>query len=436
MGTLARLKQHPRGFWFVFWGELAERASFYGMRTLLTLYLVDVLHFTRNQSGQTAQFFVATCYILPLLGGFVADRYLGKFKTILYFSFPYIMGHIILGNIQNPVWLWVALLLLAMGSGSVKPNTSTLMGLIYEKENKTHLLTEAFSYFYAAINVGAALTSLSLPFLRDKYGYQFAFIFPTVFMVIAFAIFAMGKKYYPEEHPTQRPTKTPAQKAEERATLARIGGIFTLIVAFWLVYDQYSSTWVFLARDHMDLRLWPFNITLAADQIQGLNPVFILIYTPLFIGLWEYLKKATGKPVPATRKMMFGFILCTLCTLIMSAAGYLSHDGKVSVWYQVIATGVITLAELCIVVVGLEFAYSVASESTKSTVTAAFWITVFVGDFLGGIAAGFYEQTDPAIFFGAQAALVAVCTVIFYFVSRKFETSERESLAASVASSS
>src|SRR5438270_4629658 len=126
------------------------------MRTILALYLTTVLAYSRHEGASIMQFFIAACYVTPLLGGFLADRWLGRYKTILYFSVPYIAGHLILGGFQTRPAMFLALFLLALGSGTIKPNTSTLMGQIYEQQKKSFLLTEAFSYFYAAINIGAA----------------------------------------------------------------------------------------------------------------------------------------------------------------------------------------------------------------------------------------------------------------------------------------
>ena len=132
MSFISRLKEHPRGFWFVFWGELAERSSYYGMRTLLALYLVDVIGFSESQGASTMAFFQATCYLLPIFGGLIADYWLGRYRTILYFFVPYIFGQILLGNTHVPAFIYFALFLLALGSGTIKPSTSPLMGMIYE----------------------------------------------------------------------------------------------------------------------------------------------------------------------------------------------------------------------------------------------------------------------------------------------------------------
>src|SRR5574341_699535 len=232
--------RHPKGFWFIFWGELAERASYYGMKTLLLLYMIQRLGYSDANSASVVSLFTASCYVLPIAGGYIADHWLGKFRTIIYFAIPYIMGHIILGTFSNEVGLYTALLLLAGGSGSIKPNISTLMGLMYQKEGKTHLMTQAFSWYYMAINIGAAITTFSLPFIRDRYGYSTAFMAPTSLIAVSLAILYLGKKYYPQEElkTVQRIVKTAAQKKADRTALLRISGLFLLIVFFWSVFDQ------------------------------------------------------------------------------------------------------------------------------------------------------------------------------------------------------
>src|ERR1041384_3817555 len=108
---LTRLGQHPVGFWFVFFGELAERASYYGMRTLLALYMIDVLGMSQAGGATVMKAFMAACYLTPFVGAWVAERYLGRYKTILYYSVPYVLGHLILGGLQNKTGLFVALFL-------------------------------------------------------------------------------------------------------------------------------------------------------------------------------------------------------------------------------------------------------------------------------------------------------------------------------------
>src|SRR5262245_49746595 len=121
-------KSHPKGFWFFFWGEFAERCSYYGMRAILARYMADQLALGQANAATYTSYFLAACYFLPLLGGWIADRFFGKYWTIVGFSLPYIVGQLLL-TIESVPFLVVSLVLLAMGSGVIKPNISTLMGL-------------------------------------------------------------------------------------------------------------------------------------------------------------------------------------------------------------------------------------------------------------------------------------------------------------------
>jgi len=416
---------HPKGFWFIFWGELAERASFYGMKTLLLLYMIQKLGYTDANSASVVSLFTAFCYILPIVGGYIADHWLGKFKTIIYFAIPYIMGHIILGTFNNEVGLYTALLLLAGGSGTIKPNISTLMGLMYQKENKSHLLTQAFSWFYMAINIGAAITTFSLPFIRDRYGYGPAFMAPTILMAVSLGIFFIGKKYYPKEEIKQmrQEIRTPEQKREERAVLIRLSGLFLLIIFFWSIFDQSYSTWTLFARDYMilDIKIFDWTWNIPPDAIQSLNPVLIVIMTPLFAWLWSKTDKDEAHRLSSPLKMLIGFLLVVLCMGLMAVAGYIGINDKVSIMWEFGAYILITMAELCISVVGLQLAFEEAPERMKSMITGIWLSTVFLGDALAAWFSRIYTETTPGNYFLAMTIMISIVTIIFYFVGGKFD---------------
>lgn len=204
------LLAHPPGFWFFFWGEFAERCSYYGMRAVLLLYMIDRLKLADAQASVIMSYFMAACYFLPLVGGYLADHYFGKYRTIVAFSLPYIIGQMILG-IENKPFLFIALSLLAMGSGVIKPNISTLMGLTYDQQRpgQTKLRSDAFAIFYFSINIGATISSFAMPKLRDWFNYQTAFLCAAGLMAVAFVIFAAGKRFYAVETPGAPP---PAHK--------------------------------------------------------------------------------------------------------------------------------------------------------------------------------------------------------------------------------
>jgi POT family proton-dependent oligopeptide transporter len=413
--------RHPRGFWFIFCGELAERASFYGMKTLLLLYMIQKLGYSDANSATVVSFFTAAAYILPIVGGYVADRWLGKFRTIIYFAIPYILGHIILGTFNTEVGLYVALALLAGGSGSIKPNISTLMGMMYQEQGKTHLMSQAFSWFYMAINIGAALTTTTLPFIRDHYGYSAAFMAPTILMAVSLAIFYLGKKHYPKEDARARAKviKSAEQKRLERATLIKLSGLFALIVFFWSVFDQSYSTWTLFARDYLLLET-PFG-RIPPDAIQGLNPILIVIFSPLFVWLWTRTDRDETHKLSSPRKMLIGFLLVILCMGVMTLAGYSAATAKISILWEVGAYILMTMAELCISVIGLQLAFEEAPDSMKSMITGIWLFTVFLGDMLAGWFSRIYTQTTPGNFFGMMTIMIVGVTVAFYFVGRRFE---------------
>ncbi len=413
--------RHPRGFWFVFWGELAERASFYGMKALLVLYMIDKLGYSDANSATVASFFTAIAYILPIAGGYIADRWLGKFRTIIYFAIPYILGHIILGTFTTEVGLYVALALLACGSGSIKPNVSTLMGLMYQREGKTHLMSQAFSWFYMAINIGAASTTTTLPFIRDRYGYSAAFIAPTILMAVSLGIFYLGKKHYPKEdmRALARVPVSVEQRHENRATLIRISGLFALIVFFWSVFDQSYSTWTLFARDYLILDT-PFG-RIPPDAIQGLNPIMIVALSPLFAWIWSRTDKSETRRLSSVTKMLLGFFLVILCMGVMAVAGFVAVSEKISILWEAGAYVLMTMAELCISVIGLQMAFEEAPERMKSMITGIWLCTIFLGDMFAGWFSRIYTQTTPGNFYSIMTAMIVAVTVAFYFVGRRFE---------------
>ncbi|WP_315854211.1 POT-type proton-dependent oligopeptide transporter [Gemmata palustris] len=362
---------HPPGFWFFFWGEFAERCSYYGMRAILAKYMIEKLGVAEGNAGTFMSLFIAACYFFPLLGGYIADNFLGKYWTIVGFSVPYVVAQYLVGT-EDKYIVFGSLVLLAMGSGVIKPNISTLMGMTYDQQRPglDQLRTSAFSWFYMAINIGAALSQFTMPWLRNNYGYQTAFLFPAALMSIALIIFAIGKRFYAKEKIERKIVGDPETKLaegktitglpivykmvtrEEKAadfslkmeTLGRIGLLFLTVMFFWAIFDQSASTWIFFADSYMETTLFGAradgttvllsgatmesligarSFGLSADAIQGFNAVFIVLLVPVSVWLFKTLDRR-GLGVSPTRKMMLGFALTGLSMVIMSFSGFLA----------------------------------------------------------------------------------------------------------------
>ncbi len=323
--VIQTLINHPIGFWFIFWGELAERCSFYGMMAILPRFIADEngLYLGDANSNTWVSMFKAGAYTLPLVGGFLADQFFGKYRLIVMFSIPYILGHFLM-SFETVLWTMMALSLLAAGSGMIKPNISTLMGMTYDQKRPGDdaLRSMAFGMFYMAINVGAFISYLFLPVIRDNHGYSIAFMCPAVLMAVSFLIFAAGKPFYAVEK-IERRQSTPEERALKWLTIRRIAGIFLVITFFWAIFDQSHTVWIYFARDFTDLKIFGWDISV--EQIGSLNPLLIVVFIPLLPILWNFVERK-GYRVRPTDKIMIGFILTCMTMGIMALAGYMCTD--------------------------------------------------------------------------------------------------------------
>jgi dipeptide/tripeptide permease len=446
---------HPIGFWFFFWGEFAERCSYYGMRAILLLYMIDRLHFADGTASAVMNYFMAAAYFLPLVGGYVADNFFGKYRTIVGFSVPYILGHVILG-FENVVFLTIALALLAMGAGVIKPNVSTLMGMTYDQQRpgQTKLRSDAFAWFYVAINSGAFISSFCMPGIRNQFGYRIAFLFPAALMAFSFLIFALGKPFYAVET-VRRARLTPQERHQRWLVLRRILGLFVVIIFFWSVLEQNASTWTLFARDRLDLNVfdyapgtWGWKVLvvlrdylhinligaqLPADQFQALNPVLVILLVPPITMLWHLLARC-GLKLRPTDKMFIGFLLTCFTPLILSIGGYRAEElGRVSILWLVVPYVIVTIAEVCISVTALELAFTAAPGSMTSFVTACWLLTLFGGDFLNSFVTPYYESTinlagislhlSAGRYFALFTAGMVPVTIAFLLAARRFNRS-------------
>jgi POT family proton-dependent oligopeptide transporter len=450
---------HPPAIWFFFWGEFAERSSYYGMRAILFMYLTAALHFADTTAAPIYMAFKMACYFLPLLGGFIADRYLGRYWTIVGFSVPYVLGQFILG-IEHNVAMFIALLLLAGGSGVIKPNISTLMGQTYDQKRpgQDQLRSAAFQWFYLSINIGALISMFTLPLLAERYGYAIAFQAPAWLMVIALTVFAVGKPHYALEKP-ERHELTPEERQLQWQTLSRLLGIFGLIVIFWIGYEHNDTLWIAFTRDYVDLHV-PFrDEPIRPDHLQFLNALFVIILIPTFNFLFPRLDPQMKVFTPM-RKVLAGFVLTGAAVGIMAVAGFLvqGHTApapggskavevattKVSAWWPALAYIVLTFGEVLLYGTMLELAYTAAPKSMKGFVTACFLVTSALGNLINMAWSPCYggSLVDPAtergpltpgLFFGITAAVTFAAAVGFVFIGRRFEQEQKDRETAEAA---
>ena len=447
------LTGHPVAFWFFFWGEFAERCSYYGMRAILPLYLTTQLKMPDAKASEWYYYFKMACYFLPLLGGYLADRFLGKYWTIVGFSVPYVLGQLLIG-VENETSVMIALALCAMGSGVIKPNISALLGLTYDQQRPRNerLRGAAFLWFYFAVNVGSLISLLGLPIIRNMFGYQVAFLVPAAFMALALIVFAVGKKHYGVETVGPAPPMSPQERAEQWRTLARLFGVFGLMVFFWVVYEHNDVQWVFFAREHINLTLpsWLGGETLEADQFQFINALCVLVLIVFFQWFWKWIDPA-GTRFPQTTKILFGFLFTASAPALMGlAASGTTGGAKVSMLWIVGAYILLTVGEVLVYGTMLDLSYAYAPARMKGLITACFLVTNTIGNFVNtqlgkmyfsgvgkeeelvnsldwGVQVATKDGTVfrfyPQVFFTIDTALALAAAVAFYFVARRFNRS-------------
>lgn len=300
-------KEMPKGIPYIVGNEAAERFSFYGMKailfTFMTQYLLDSrgepAYFTETQAREYQAWFTMAAYFTPLVGAFIADALWGKYKTILYISLFYCLGHGTLALLDMPEpllqatleptsYFFIGLVLLAIGSGGIKSCVSANVGDQFGETNKHHL-SRVYSWFYFSINFGSFFSTMLTPWLLAEYGPGVAFGVPGVLMAIATFIFWLGRRKFVHVPPAG--TKAFLQNMVDRdgrSALLRLTPIFLLVAVFWSCYDQSTSGWVGQAT-RMDRLL---GTEWYESQIQAINPLFVMLFIPLFqFGLYPLINK-------------------------------------------------------------------------------------------------------------------------------------------------
>ncbi len=426
----------PPGVPYIVGNEAAERFSYYGMRAILVTFMTQYL---LNAQGQPAHMnetdakvwfhlFVSAVYFLPLFGAILADAFWGKYRTIMVLSLVYCAGHAALAFNDTRIGLFAGLALIAMGAGGIKPCVSANVGDQFGASNQ-HLITRIFSWFYFSINFGSAISTLLIPKILRGHGPfsgpHFAFAVPGILMFIATVVFWLGRKKFAHIPPAGRSFLRTTFNLENLKIIGRLYIIFAFVAVFWALFDQTASSWV-LQAEKMD-RHW-LGVEWTAEQLQALNPIFILILIPIFsYVIYPLIDKVF--PLTPLRKISIGFFVAIPSFLIPawieSRIGQGQHP---SIIWQVVSYLLITAAEVLVSITSLEFSYTQAPKRLKSMVMAFYLTSVTLGDlFVAGVNK-FIENPDGTTKLGGPAyylffaGVLAFSAVIFIFVASFFKT--------------
>jgi POT family proton-dependent oligopeptide transporter len=430
---------------FIIGNEACERFSFYGMRNILTVFLIDYL--LRNavpdegarsaQAKSTMHLFMAGVYFFPLLGGWIADRWLGKYKVILWLSLVYCLGHAFLALFEhNATGFYTGLVLISVGSGGIKPCVSAMVGDQFNASNK-HLVKKVFAIFYWTINFGSFFASLTIPLTLKHLGPAVAFGIPGILMFIATVIFWAGRRHYVVVPPTGRNPHSflkvvwsalnnlharkpgghwldgaskshPAEALEGAKAVFRISGlILPTVPFFWMLFDQKASTWVIQARS-MDPHVGP--VTFEPSQMQFVNPALVMILIPLLVGVVYPAFQRLGWELTPLRRMPLGLAVGAFSYAIAGYYQVLIEQGStLNIAWQLLPYIVLTLSEILVSTTGLEFAYTQAPRELKGVIQSLWLINTTLANVAVAIASALnvFTGSGQFFFYGGLALLAA-----------------------------
>ncbi len=396
----------PTGIPHIIGNEAAERFSFYGMRTILTIFMVNYLWLMGDTPGSrmsdvqaTEKFhhFVSLVYLTPLFGALLADIFFGKYRIIVVLSIVYCLGHAILALMgmagEATMWLGMGLWLIALGSGGIKPCVSAHVGDQFGNQNR-HLIPQIFNWFYWAINLGAFLSTLLTPWLLEWYGPHWAFGVPGILMALATMVFWIGRWKFVHIPAKGIHFLRELFSWDSFKAILKLCTIYLFVAVFWALFDQSGSSWV-LQAENMD-RMF-FGIEWLPSQIQAFNPILILTFIPLFsYVVYPLINKVF--PLTALRKISIGlFLMVVSFTLVSIAQEKIDAGGTPSISWQLIAYIALTASEIMVSIVCLEFSYTQAPKSMKSLIMALFLFAVSLGNFVTAQINHFIQVPSPIV---------------------------------------
>lgn len=395
---------HPKGLYLLFSVEMWERFSYYGMRAMLVLYMLEKLAFSNQFASSVYGFYTGFVYLTPLLGGYLADKFLGQRKSISIGAIVMLCGLFALSS--GIEWLFFpALTLMIIGNGFFKSNISTIVGMLYGDDKQKR--DSGFTIFYMGINLGAFFSPLVCGTLAMKFGYNYGFFAAGVGMLLGYITYKIGEKHLLGEHGLLpvKPEEIQNNEVEKKELSLRekrkIGALFILMmfsIFFWICFEQAGCSLTLFAKNSTQRVFGNFEI--AAEYFQSLNPLFIITLAPLMSMLWGALAKR-GKEPTSVVKFCIALTLISLATFIMALAAHYTHGNTVLVspLWLLFSYLTFTIAELCLSPIGLSLVTKLAPAQFASLLMGTWFLSSFIGNLAAGLFAGLYETMNHTIFF-------------------------------------
>jgi POT family proton-dependent oligopeptide transporter len=418
-----KLQRQPPGLFLLFGVEMWERFSYYGMRAFLVLFLVSTaggFGWSKQEAANLYGWYTGLVYLTPLFGGYLADRFLGTHRALIIGSVVIASGHFCLAVPSRPTF-FLGLALIILGTGFFKSNISTMVGQLYQPDDRRR--DAAFTIFYMGINTGAAFGPIVCGYLAQsaRFGWHWGFGAAGVGMVAGLATYLVFKQRYlpgigevPAGRAAAREGRTHQPlSSDDRRGIAAIAILAFFNIFFWVAFEQAGSSMNFFAEERTSRQF--LGIDFLAPYFQSVNPIAIIVLAPVFAWMWGRLA-ARGREPSTPVKFVTGLFLVSAGFAIMVVAARLSDAGvRVSpLW--LIATYVLqTCGELCLSPVGLSMVTKLAPARFASLMMGVWFLAFFVSDRCAGILAGLVEKVERGEVFhilGGQADFFLMFVVV------------------------
>jgi POT family proton-dependent oligopeptide transporter len=407
----------PRGLMLLFFVEMWERFSFYGMKALLILYLVDAQSWSVSRAATLYGNYTALAYIAPMLGGYLADRLLGARQSVVWGGVMIAIGHFTLA-VPGHLTFYLGLGLVVCGTGLFKPNISTMVGQLYPGGDQRR--DTGYTIFFMGISVGAFLAPLACGYLAQRAGWSYGFAAAGIGMVLGLLLYLCNRKRYlagigyPSPPALEQQLASLPASPNERGGIYAILAIVVLTIPFWICYEQVGSSLSLFADRHIARTLGSFLIP--ASWFQSINPIVILLFAPVLAWLWERWRKVDREPA-ALAKMSVAYLLMAAGFTFAAWAGFRSQTSSLvsPLWF--VATDLFrSWGELLLSPVGLSYVAKVAPVRYASRLMAAWFLAEGLGNKLAGSLAA-YSDVIPAGHFYAIFVAIALVSMIALLVA-------------------
>ena len=397
---------HPRGLTILFLTNMWEQFSFYGMRALLVYYMTRQLMIDQERSSYIYGAYAACAYFTPIIGGVLADRRLGKRRSVITGASIMAAGHFMMAF--EPLF-YVALATIAIGNGLFLPSLPSQINDLYAPGDPRR--GWAYNVFYVGVNVGGFLAPLICGTLGEFYGWHYGFGAAGVGMLAGLLVYILGQKHLPSERMAVPPARLPQPArgaAANRAWLVLVA-LGLAVTVFRSAYEQVGNTVALWSGEGVDRAVGGFTIPMT--WFQSLNPLLVMMMTPPLLAIWRR-RSDRGRETSPSRRMMQGASIVALAYALLAVAAWQAGSGKAHWLWLVAFFLVLTFGELFILPTGLGLFARLAPPTLGATTVAAWFLTIFAGSLCAGLVGGLWSHIPHAAFYALLAVLALLAGLI------------------------